>query len=393
MSVTAEQNERLTRVGPGTPAGELLRRYWQPVAVITELSEQPTKLVRILAEDLVLFRDRSGNVGLLADHCAHRGASLLYGRVEERGIACAYHGWLYDTAGNCLECPAEPAGSKFHLTVKQRAYPVRAHFGLYWAYMGPLPAPQLPVVDIMATGTLTRITEIPDFQCNWLQVVENNLDGAHVHILHQDTSQSRVNIANTTRGTIDWLVSNEYWEVPFGIMRRAVYVDGTTQDDAMVFPNIRRRTNELSIRVPIDDTHTRRYTWHVEMAPAEAGERIVEHWVFSTSEDRTVPNARHPATRYRTRGVQPQDFMVMETQGAISPRQDWRMGSSDQGLALLHEILLREMERVEQGLDPKAVIRDPNAPPIDTQIGKYRVFQDRREGVRVYPRELAPAAN
>ena len=134
MSVTEQENERLTRVGPGTAAGELLRRYWQPVAVITDLSEeQPTKLVRIMGEDLVLFRDRRGRVGLLADHWAHRGASLLYGRVEERGIACAYHGWLYDVEGNCLETPAEPADSLFHLTVRHRAYPIQPPFGLYSA--------------------------------------------------------------------------------------------------------------------------------------------------------------------------------------------------------------------------------------------------------------------
>ena len=120
--LTAEENELLTRVGPGTPMGELLRRYWHPVAVARELTDQqPTRFVRILGEDLVLFRDRSGRVGLIADHCAHRGASLLYGRVEERGIACAYHGWLYDTQGHCLETPAEPADSLFHLTVKQKA--------------------------------------------------------------------------------------------------------------------------------------------------------------------------------------------------------------------------------------------------------------------------------
>src|SRR5437867_11572883 len=149
MPVTTEQNGRLTRFGPGTPAGELLRRYWYPVAVITELSdEQPTKFVGLLGEDLVLFRAKSGQVGLLADHCPHRGASLLYGRVEERGIACAYHGWLYDTDGNCLETPAEPADSNLHLTVKHKAYPVEKLMGLYWAYMGPTPVPPLRRFDI-----------------------------------------------------------------------------------------------------------------------------------------------------------------------------------------------------------------------------------------------------
>src|SRR6266508_4233065 len=147
--LTQEENERLTRVGPGQPAGELLRRYWLPIAPVQELSaEQPTRFVRVLGEDLVLFRDKGGNVGLIQDHCVHRGASLLYGRVEERGIACAYHGWLYDTQGTCLETPAEPADSKFYLTVKAKAYPVQKFIGMYWAYLGPLPAPEIPRYDV-----------------------------------------------------------------------------------------------------------------------------------------------------------------------------------------------------------------------------------------------------
>src|ERR687892_1457399 len=117
--LTREENDRLTRVARGTPAGELLRRYWLPVGVASELTdERPTQLVRILGETLVLFRDKRGNVGLLDDRCAHRGVSLSYGRVEERGIACAYHGWFYDIQGNCLETPAEPAESNFCRTVK-----------------------------------------------------------------------------------------------------------------------------------------------------------------------------------------------------------------------------------------------------------------------------------
>src|SRR6266540_769199 len=147
--LTKEQNELLTQVDRGTPAGELLRRYWHPIAVAAELTDaSPTRFVRVLGEDLVLFKDKSGNVGLIQDHCAHRGASLLYGRIEERGIACAYHGWLYDTSGSCLETPAEPAGSMFHLTVRMTAYPVQELAGLYWAYLGPPPAPVIPRYDV-----------------------------------------------------------------------------------------------------------------------------------------------------------------------------------------------------------------------------------------------------
>ena len=184
MFLTEEENRKLTQVGPGTPGGELLRRYWQPFAGLHQVTdESPTAFVRILGEALVLFRDRSGRVGLLADHCSHRGASLLYGRVEERGIACAYHGWLYDTAGNCLECPAEPADSKFHLTVKHRAYPVEKLMGLYWAYLGPLPAPPIRRLDV-AAYPVEHIQEMI-YDANWVQIVENHVDSTHIYILHR----------------------------------------------------------------------------------------------------------------------------------------------------------------------------------------------------------------
>src|SRR5438477_7854303 len=171
--LTEDENRRLTRVGPETPAGDLLRRYWQPVAMVPELSaETPTKHVRILGEDLVLFRDTRGRVGLLGDHCPHRGASLLYGRVEERGIACAYHGWLYDTEGNCLETPAELADNKLYLTVKARAYPVLKRAGLYWAYLGPEPVPALPNYDILVRrdGKLT-VQQRGRVDCNYFQAM------------------------------------------------------------------------------------------------------------------------------------------------------------------------------------------------------------------------------
>src|SRR5437867_10557768 len=213
------ENERLTRVGPGTPAGELLRRYWYPVAFAAELTdENPTRFVRILGEDLVLFRDKSGNVGLVGDHCPHRGASLLYGRVEERGIACAYHGWLYDVEGNCLETPAEPADSKLYLTVKHRAYPVQERYGLYWTYMGPAPVPVLPRFDVAEVGTVKHVS-VSRQDCNWLQVAENNLDQSHTVILHQATRTRRMAGSNSSRGLIDELAGPDYTDAPFGIRR------------------------------------------------------------------------------------------------------------------------------------------------------------------------------
>src|SRR4030095_7611039 len=129
--------------------------------------ESPTKFVRLLGEDLVLFKDKSGKAGLIADHCVHSGASMLYGRVEERGIACASHGWLYDTQGNCLETPAEPADSKFYLTVRIKSYPVQKLAGIYWAYLGPAPVPALPKYDVLArTDGRRKITGYPNLDCN-----------------------------------------------------------------------------------------------------------------------------------------------------------------------------------------------------------------------------------
>jgi 5,5'-dehydrodivanillate O-demethylase oxygenase subunit len=392
MPYTKEDNERLTGVEAGTPGGELLRRYWHPVAVVTELSDaQPTKLVQLLGENLVLFKDKSGNVGLLADHCSHRGASLLYGRVEERGIACAYHGWLYDTQGDCLECPAEPAGSKFHLTVKHRAYPVLPHVGLYWAYLGPLPAPLLPTCDIMAMATLKRIVEVPDIQAHWLQVVENHVDGMHVHVLHQATRSEQKYMVNTTRGSIDRLASMDYWESDFGIMRKAVYIDGRVQQDAFILPNIRRRTTNVMFTVPRTASLSTRYTLHFDIDPAAERDLPVEHYLLSTGEEKTPPDAAYPVASYRTERLVFQDFMVMETQGRVTPREDWRLATSDYGLVLLHDILTREMGNVAEGRDPKGVVRDPTIPPIDTQIENVMLFPETVEGVLVYPEQPVAA--
>src|SRR5437773_557330 len=256
--LSAEDNELFTRVGPGTPAGELLRRYWHPVAVAQELSDaHPTSLVRVLGEDLVLFRDKRGRVGLLGDHCPHRGASLLYGRVEERGIACAYHGWLYDTQGNCLETPAEPADSNLHLTVKHTAYPVQKFMGMYWAYLGPLPAPAIPQYDVWARRDGTRNVAVhPMIDCNWFQAMENSVDPAHLQILHQEYIGRGRQPVNTTRGFTDDVLDYEFYTTPIGIMKKRTYKNGQVDEHPLVFPNILRQGYSTQIRVPLDDTHT-----------------------------------------------------------------------------------------------------------------------------------------
>ena len=258
MALTTEENELLTRVGPGTPAGELLRRYWHPIAVARELTdERPTKFIRFLGEDLVLWKDKSGHVGLIQDHCAHRGASLLYGRVEERGIACAYHGWLYDTQGNCLETPAEPEDSKFYLTVKAKAYPVQKYIGLYWAYLGPAPAPVIPKYDLWARQDGHRkIVVYPQLAANWLQPMENSADPWHAEVLHQQAKSRGRPIVSTTRGCVDDVESVDFFESSYGLMKKRVQKTGQVGVHPVIFPNILREGNASQFRLPTDDTHT-----------------------------------------------------------------------------------------------------------------------------------------
>ena len=368
--LTAEENETLTRVGPGTPAGELLRRYWHPISIAADLTpENPTKFVRILGEDLVLFQTPKDEVGLLHDRCSHRGASLSYGRVEERGLACAYHGWLYNTRGDCLETPAEPRESNFCQTVKHKAYPVKKLAGLYWAYMGPAPAPELPKWDVWArTDGWHWLRALPQLDCNWLQAMENSVDTAHLHVLHQELVTDGFKVTSTTRGTIDNLVKYEMEEFEHGIIKRRVFRDGKVEEHPLLFPTVLRQANRTQIRVPIDDTHT--YIVYVHFVPESAEPRPAndEVPVSYRKPFKNPQNARHPDTKFRMDEVDAQDFMAWETQGPILDRTRERLAGSDRGVVMYRELLAREIRKVQQGLDPMNVFRDPNHAVIDTKM-------------------------
>jgi 5,5'-dehydrodivanillate O-demethylase len=186
--LTAARNEMLTQVGPGTPMGELLRRYWQPVGGASELDTDPIKPIRLLGEDLVLYRDSGGRYGLIDRHCPHRRADMAYGWVEETGIRCSYHGWLIDEAGRCLEQPyedtASPKPSKSGCDAK--AYPVKECAGLLFAYLGPLPAPELPVWEAFTWPNGFREIVLADVPCNWFQCQENSIDPVHFEWMHDN---------------------------------------------------------------------------------------------------------------------------------------------------------------------------------------------------------------
>ena len=186
--LTAEQNELLTRVGPGTPCGEMMRRYWHPIAAVSELEGKWTRRVRLLGEDLVLFRDKQGRIGLITEQCPHRRASLAYGIPTDDGIRCPYHGWEFGHGGQCLAQPNEPEKSSFRHKITTPAYSVEEMGGMFWAYMGPAESkPLLPRIDGFVTDGTIRMLGSTLIPVNWLQIMENSLDPIHTEWLHGHT--------------------------------------------------------------------------------------------------------------------------------------------------------------------------------------------------------------
>ncbi len=184
--LSAEQNDLLTRTGAGTPAGKLMRCYWQPVALVDELTgNRPVKPVRLLGESLVLFRDEAGRYGLLERACPHRGTDLAYGRLEHGGLRCAFHGWLFDVTGQCLDTPAEPEGSRMCANIRQKAYPVVEKSGILFAYMGSSEPPAFPQFDCFAAPPTHTFAFKGMIDCNWLQSFEVGIDPAHTSFLHR----------------------------------------------------------------------------------------------------------------------------------------------------------------------------------------------------------------
>ena len=184
--LTKEQNELVTLTGLGTPAGALLRRYWQPAALVDELDgDRPAISVRLLGEDLVLYREEGGNYALVGRRCPHRGADLAYGRLEDGGIRCPFHGWLFDGKGACLEQPAEPADSNFHTTIRHKAHPCVERNGIVFAYMGPDTPPPVPSFDCFVAPDTHSFAFKGLMEANWLQALEVGVDPSHASFLHR----------------------------------------------------------------------------------------------------------------------------------------------------------------------------------------------------------------
>jgi phenylpropionate dioxygenase-like ring-hydroxylating dioxygenase large terminal subunit len=374
----ATYHRDLTDVGPGTPMGELLRRYWHPVGMVSDASETPSA-VRALGEDLILFRDGQGHPGLVHARCAHRGTTLYYGKVEPRGLRCCYHGWLFDVEGHCLEQPCEPAGGKNRDGARQPWYPVQERYGLVFAYMGPPDRkpvlPRYEALDVLDDGEFIEADAssvggggpviIP---CNWLQHYENLMDTYHVPVLHGSFSGVQFVAQMGLMPEVTW----EYTDKGVKAISRRRLPDGTlfhrvseaVVPTLRVIPNPRvgsySRVETIGWVLPIDDTRFRIYTAGRVRAPGEiVAQRSRSNgklWEELTPEE----HQKHPG-----------DYEAQVGQGPITLHSEEHLVSSDRGVAMVRRLLKQQLETVAAGGNPIGVSFDTTAPAVRFEAGNY----------------------
>ena len=373
--LSIQDNELLTRVGPGTPMGNLMRRYWHPIAASQELETSPfrTKEVRLLGEDLVIYRDRSGQLGLIDRWCSHRRVNLAYGVVEEDGLRCQYHGWKFNHTGSCIEQPFEetvhPDG-RFREKCGVAGYAVEEMAGLLWAYMGPQPAPLLPRWEPLVWENCVRDIAVTELPCNWMQCQENSLDPVHAEWLHGyfgayvirdllgDTDPDR-------RGgrLMHEKIGFDVFE--HGIIKRRIANGANEENDSwkighpILFPNILLVGSQfqctMQFRVPIDDNktfHVSVYTWTAKPgteAPRQDSVPVRITQLFD-EEGKFIVDCTFN-----------QDFMAWISQGPtpIAERNKEKLGESDKGIILFRRLLKQQIAAMEKGEDVINTFRDP----------------------------------
>ncbi|WP_423457226.1 Rieske 2Fe-2S domain-containing protein [Ottowia sp. VDI28] len=369
----------LAEVGPGTPMGELLRRYWHPIGLLADATDTPRR-VRVLGEDLILFRDKRGRPGLVYPHCAHRGTSLYYGKVEEQGIRCCYHGWLFDVQGRCVEQPCEPNGGRARDKIRQPWYPVLEQYGLIWAYMGPPEKkPVLPRYESLESLGEGEFLEADDssiggggpriVDCNWLQHYENLVDPFHVVVLHSTFSGTQFVEQLAQMPQVSWdpvelgVQTTQVRQFPDGKIFRRLSQAAIPTLRVVPSPRVGRFGPVESIGwvLPIDDHHFRIYTVGRVQAAGELtrmrsrpdGQRL---WEELTEEE----HQRFPG-----------DYEAMTGQGKIARHSEEHLATSDRGIVMLRRFLQKQVETVRQGGDPAGVVFDPHAPPVRFNAGNF----------------------
>ena len=384
---TAQQNELMTRVGRSTPAGQLLRRYWQPVALAEELEgPRPLKPVQLMGQHFVLFRDESGRLGLLDRDCPHRGADLAFGRLEHGGLRCAFHGWLFDAQGRCLETPAEPAGSQLCTRIRQAAYPVVEKSGVVFAYIGEGEPPAFPDFDCFVAPDTHTFAFKGLFECNWLQALEVGIDPAHASYLHrffedEDTAESygkQFRGASADSEMPITRVLREYDRPEISVeptdygmrltaLRKLSESSTHVRVTNLVFPQafVIPMSTEMTIsqwHVPVDDTHCYWYaiftsfTGPVDKAQMRAQRLELYELPDYTSRKNKRNNYGFDVEEQLTEtytgmgsDINVHDQWAVESQGPIQDRTREHLGSTDKGIITYRRMLVRAIESSQAG--------------------------------------------
>lgn len=358
--LTEEQNRLLTQVGPGTPMGELLRRYWMPIAGVSEFDERTTKPVRLLGEDLVLYKDLSGNFGLLERHCPHRRADLVHGIAEPHGLRCNYHGWCFDAQGACVHQPFEDTAfpeRNIKANIATTAYPVQIKAGLVWAYLGPQPAPLVPDWELFSRPNGFVQIVLAEVPCNWFQCQENSIDPVHFEWMHENWGNRLRHGAQASYGPTHLKLAFEEFE--YGLVYKRVREDTDenhpfwTIGRTALWPNCFFLGEHFEWRVPMDDENTLSVMWKFTHVPKDR-----EPYVQTSIPTWTGP-VKDAAGNWITSHVMNQDFLAWVGQGRIADRTRERLGASDQGIVMMRRRFFEELARLGEGGDPKGVMRDP----------------------------------
>ncbi len=381
--LSKRDNELITRSGPGTPLGNLMRRYWVPALLSEEIPQPdgPPVKVRILGEDLVAFRDSQGRIGLLDERCSHRGTSLFYGRNEQCGLRCIYHGWKYDVEGNVLDTPAEPAVSTFHERLRHPAYPTHEVNGIVFAYLGP--RDKMPIFAsyewAAVDGKQTYVTKCLQ-DCNYLQGLEGECDSSHLSFLHRTFEMNGDQVLYQS----DSAPSYETEETDFGVrlialrdaapgktyVRVSSFLMPVTVAVPVGMPDLNGRLDgyEVHSYTPADDTHSWRFDFGFRRSRAVT-ERDAHRRKIIDSSYRRIPNAsnHYLQDREKQRTVNftgMEDFLAhdscaTESMGPLYDRSREHLGGSDKAVIAVRRYLLDAIKGLQAGSEPPQMVTDP----------------------------------
>jgi phenylpropionate dioxygenase-like ring-hydroxylating dioxygenase large terminal subunit len=411
--ITAEQNDFMTRVGKGTPAGTLLRRYWQPVALSEDLAPpRPVMPVQLMGQHFVLFRDENGQLGMLDRDCPHRGADLAFGRLEDGGLRCPFHGWLFDAKGNCLQTPAEPEGSRMCSRIKQAAYPVVERAGTIFAYIGEGEPPAFPDFDCFVAPDSHTFAFRGLFECNWLQALEVGIDPAHASYLHRffedaDTSESYGKQFRGASADSDMPITKVLREfdrpdisvasTDYGMRLTALRQLSEAQTHVrvtnVVFPQafVIPMSSEMTIsqwHVPVDDTHCYWYAIFTSFT-GPVNKQQMRDQRLKLYELPNYTSRRNKRNNYGYNineqltetytgmgdDINVHDQWAVESQGPIQDRTREHLATSDKGIAAYRRMLVKAIESTLAGGSAPMLINAEQAsaltgPPSIDGIGQ-----------------------